>query len=114
MMNRIGDITLPNNQPPEWVKLPEEVKADLLDWFDVSNPEAEDLARLAELYASGRFRAWNCPSCDERVYEGNPESWEHFQGVCQLDYTSYPGDAEKFTAKYLAKLCDLCRCYGSG
>lgn len=92
-------------------ELPQQVQDDLLAWYN-SKPSWHDKQRLAKLYAEGRFKAWDCPGCGDRCYFGRPESWNLFQGVNQVDHTSYPGDTEKFTEEYLRQLCDTCRCHG--
>jgi hypothetical protein len=97
-----------------WSELPSQTQEDLLAWYNRREEklEVEDYARLAQLVANGSFHAWNCPKCGGRVYDGAPGDWRHFQGVCQVDYVSYPGDEEKYTLDYRLKLCDHCRCHG--
>ncbi len=90
-----------------WNDLPEKAQEDLIEWYNVRKPDAADKKRLAALYFAGRFHAWNCISCKTRVYYGEPEKWAHFQGVCQADYCSYPGDG---TARS-SRMCDHCRMY---
>ena len=100
-----------------WKNLTEEQQNDLIEWYNV-RPEvwtdltSQDKVRLAKLFEDGRFRAWECPNCGERVYCGDPEDWGHFQGVRQVDYVSYPGDIEVYQASYLEQLCDECRMHG--
>jgi len=94
-----------------WDELDGQDQEDLLAWFNVREPGAEDKERLAKLLADGLFEAWDCPECGERVYRGEPKDWGHFQGVLQVDYTSYPGNTEKYNEEYLLKMCDHCRCY---
>ncbi len=93
-----------------WGHLDSQTQEDLIAWRNIreSDVTAEDRAQLAELFAAGRFEAWTCV-CGERVYRGDPENWGHFQGVNQVDYVSYPGNEEKYTQEYLARLCDTCR-----
>ena len=91
-----------------WQELDTQDQADLTAWFNVCNPTEEDYERLAELFDAGRFSAWDC-QCGRRCYKGDPTNWNHFQGVCQVDYCSYPGNAEKYTLDHLMKLCDDCR-----
>lgn len=81
----------------------EQAADDLVEWRNSTVLDRIDLERLAQLYKAGRFRAWDCPTCDERVYEGKPADWGHFQGVRQVDYTSYPLDSRS--------QCDHCRCH---
>jgi hypothetical protein len=95
----------PNILPASFSALDETLRADLIAWFNTHNPEAEDYERLAELARAGRFAAWACPSCDDRVFEASPDEWEDFQGVCQTDRVSYPGKGP------VDPRCDHCRCY---
>jgi len=88
-----------------WGKLQEDTKRDLRTWFN-SEPDYADMTCLSRLYLTGRFKAWDCPECGERVYWGSPINWDNFQGVCQADYTSYPGDLEKYTPEYNEQMCD--------
>ena len=91
--------------------LPDMVKEDLIAWFNVRNLEnEEDKICLLELYQSGRFQAWDCPECNERVYEGNPYSYNNFQGVLNQDF-SYIGNRDKYTTDYIELMCDTCRCH---
>lgn len=92
-----------------WGKLPDQVKEDLENWFNSTEITYAEKTELARLYFSGRFHAWNCHRCGERVYYGEPLDWSKFQGVLQADYSSYPGDDEVYQPDYLAKLCDECR-----
>lgn len=96
----------------KWSRLPRRVRRDLRAWFNY-RPDAEDKQRLAELYEAGRFKAWNCPDCGTRVYQGDPEDWSHFQGVRQVDYISYPGRPEVFSRRHIRRQCDHCRCYNN-
>ena len=95
-----------------WRDLDDQTQADLLAWLNVQNPFNMDRERLAELYSAGRFKAWACPGCGNRCYRGEPESWDRFQGVVQVDYSSYSGDLDKYQPDYNARLCDDCRCWG--
>ena len=82
---------------------PEQTATDLLDWFNRAGDfEQEELVELASLHTEGNFEAWNCPSCGARVYWATPEDWGNFQGTCNADYVSYPGNR---------KQCDHCRCH---
>lgn len=86
---------------------------DLLEWFNVTieGVDREDVERLAVLAEEGRFKAWDCPTCEPsvtRVFESDPEDWDHFQGVCENDRVSYPGAGPS------DKRCDHCRCYNLG
>lgn len=89
--------------------LPEQVQVDLKTWYNRSELEIKEEIRLFNLVKRGLFHAWNCPECGERCYYGEPSNWDFFQGVWQIDYTSFPGNSEKFTQAYLLKLCDDCR-----
>lgn len=92
--------------------LPEMVQEDLTAWFNVRKLDNEDdKIRLLDLYQSGRFEAWDCPECpNERVYKGNPDSYNHFQGVLNQDF-SFFGNSDKYTEEYLEQMCDSCRCH---
>lgn len=92
-----------------WRDLSEQTKTDLHKWYNSSKISTAEKNMLAALYSSGRFYAWDCPNCGARVYRGDPRDWGNYQGVLQVDYTSYPGNDEKYTAEYLEKLCDNCR-----
>ena len=80
---------------------------DLEEWLNCE-PDEEDKERLFKLYTSGEFRAWDCPECNTRVYEGRPGNWRHFQGSNNQDF-SYFGNLDKYTQKYISALCDNCR-----
>jgi len=90
-----------------WRKLGNQEQSDLLEWFNVCAPSREDKARLAKLFHDRQFGAWDCPECGERCYHGAPDNWGHFQGVCQVDYVSYP-----VTESRLISWCDSCRSQG--
>ncbi len=87
----------------EWVDVPEDTQAALLGWYNVSCPDDEDRKKLANLWFSGRFRYWQCSGCGDLVFEGLPEDWNEFQGVCQIDTISFPGSVS---------MCDDCRAWG--
>jgi hypothetical protein len=90
----------------------EQKKADLRAWLN-TEPTPEDNKQLAKLLLDGKFRAWDCPRCGARVYEGQPDDWQDFQGALQVDYTSYPGVIGKYSEEDLLSLCDCCRCQHS-
>lgn len=92
-----------------WEELPDYVQADLLEWLNISEPDADDRERLTSLYDAGQFHAWNCPTCGERVQSGDPGDWAHFQGACQPDF-SYFGDRDLYTEETITQQCDTCRC----
>ena len=94
---------------PKWSDVPEDAQRDLLEWFNCSKPDAADKKRLASMYFNGRFHAWNCINCGDRCYYGDPDDWSHFQGVLQLDFTSYPGCDSK--PDRIVRMCDHCRMY---
>lgn len=87
---------------------PAQLAQDLIDWFNCTALDVEDIERLVFLVAKGRFEAWECPTCDERVFEGQPIDWGHFQGVWQNDRVSYPGTGSN------DKRCNSCRCHMVG
>lgn len=97
--------------PLAWVALDPQVREDLVEWFNRVTVSESELRRLAALEKDGRFEVWECPSCGDRVYKGSPEDWDHFQGVKQVDYTSFPGSPNRTDND---QLCDNCRCYGVG
>lgn len=78
---------------------------DLIAWLNVHEDylDDEDMERLAALSNNNQFDAWDCPTCDDRVRRGDPDSWDHFQGADNPDYASYPGGSEQ--------QCDYCRCH---
>lgn len=83
----------------------QQLATDLIDWYNIM-PESldlDDLCSLGKLAEQGRFSSWDCPTCGDRCFMGDPEDWGGFQGVCQQDYTSYPAGSRK--------QCDSCRCY---
>ncbi len=92
---------------PAFAKIKPENQDALIGWYNVriEDIDADDLERLAELWNAKQFRWWECPTCGEEVYEGEPEDWGHFQGVQQNDRASYPGIRPR------DKRCDHCRCY---
>lgn len=76
---------------------------DLLEWSNRREWSEAELLELARMFLAGRFRAWDCPTCSERVFSASPESWDHWQGARQDDYQSYPGGSRE--------QCDYCRCH---
>ena len=96
---------------PSFKSLDHQTQHDLLEWFNVREPSSLDKMKLAELAEQGLFEAWDCPKCGDRVYRGQPRNWNNYQGVLQVDYTSYPGAPERHTLEYLESMCDHCRMY---
>lgn len=93
-----------------WGKLPEQVKRDLIEWFNVSGGvSVMEMTEMARMYQRGQFHAWNCPKCNKRVFYGEPKDWSMFQGVQNADYSSYPGNPD--LGEYNTLLCDDCRCF---
>jgi len=92
----------------DWHLLPQEVREDLTAWFNVERPDVDDRALLAQLWHSGRFNAWDCPRCRDRVRSGAPTDWGPFQGADQPDFSSYPGSASYPDNE---RLCNTCRVY---
>ena len=92
-----------------WEELPYHVQEDLTEWLNIREPDSGDRAQLATLFDAGRFHAWNCPTCGERVRSGEPEDWAYFQGVCEPDHSSYPGDPDTYTEEIIPRQCDDCR-----
>ena|SRR3990167_5633859 len=97
-----------------WSDLPDYVQTDLLEWLNLNEPGDDDRERLLDLYDSGRFHAWNCPTCGARVQsadiDDDGESWAHFQGVRQPNF-SYFGDSDIYTEDTIRHQCDTCRCH---
>lgn len=89
-------------------QLDEQTQTDLIAWYNVvpEQVDDEDKALLLELFNNGQFEAWHCPKCGERCYNGQPENWDNFQGVDNVDHCSYPSVRDE-----TAKWCDDCRCY---
>jgi len=96
-----------------WDTLSEQIQEDLTNWYNTSLDD-ETKEKLANLYNNGKFHAWNCPMCGERVYWGNPSLWGNFQGVLQADYISYPGDKEYYANRIISQQCDGCRSMAGG
>ena len=91
--------------------LPDQVRRDLLAWYN-SLPTAKEEALLLDLYLAGQFRAWDCPECGDRVFDGWPldGNWDNFQGTLNRDF-SYFGNTDKYQQDYLMAMCDHCRCW---
>jgi len=105
-----GHVFCENDEgPSDWEALPQQAKEDLTQWFNAVVVDDDDKILLAQLYIRGNFHAWNCPTCGERVYWGDPEDWDNFQGVCQADFTSYPGSTDYYTLRIVTQQCDSCR-----
>ena len=94
-----------------WAEVTEQDRVDLINWYNVVEEDLDDddKQQLAQLFGAGRFKAWDCPECGKRCYEGDPIDWSHFQGVLQLDHASYPGNTAKYNPASLLGLCDSCR-----
>lgn len=112
-----------------WMDIPVHVRHDLLEWnnetykpnpmpcgpetvnpLDEPDIDPKQLERLEYLYNWGKFHAGDCPTCGTRVYFGEPTNWDHFQGVRQQDFASYPGEPEKYGEEFVRSQCDSCRC----
>lgn len=95
----------------QWKEIPTQDQEALLEWYNIRKRDMDyrDYRNLTDLYFQGRFEWWRCPACKKRVMKGNPSNWDNFQGVCQVDYTSYPGNRDKYSEAYLLKLCDTHR-----
>lgn len=78
---------------------------DLVEWFNCTTLDWDDIRSLIRLALDDQFDAWNCPTCETRVYCGTPDNWNHFQGARQVDYTSYPAGSQY--------QCDSCRAHRS-
>ena len=94
-----------------FTNLPSQVQDDLIKWYNVRKEDLTfaDKQRLLRLYNKGCFQAWNCPECGERVFNGTPDNYDHFQGVLNQDF-SFFGNPEKYTQEYIESCCDSCRC----
>lgn len=68
---------------PGWADLDDDLKDNLLTWYNHPTVDADDKARLLALVDSGCFIAYACGHCGEQVLRGEPEDWAQFQGVCQ-------------------------------
>lgn len=86
---------------------PEKTAEDVVAWYNSSSPDDEDIERLFNLVIDGKFEAWDCPTCGDRVFNGQPDDWGDFQGAWQQDLISYPGNNRNSE-----KQCDSCRCHG--
>jgi hypothetical protein len=105
-----NEYTFIDQEATSFEDLPEIVQEDLITWFNLQDQSETDRESLFNLYMNNKFKAWNCPECGERVYYGNPASWDNFQGVLNQDW-SYFGNRDKFTEEYLEAMCDVCRCH---
>lgn len=92
-------------------ELPMVVQNDLLEWFNSTKVTVKEKKLLIKLYCDGKFKAWYCPKCGDRVFRGEPDCWNNFQGILNQDF-SYFGDEDKYTPEYIEALCDSCRCCG--
>jgi len=92
-------------------ELETQIQDDLIEWFNVADPDEDDKKQLFELYQERLFWAWDCPGCNDRVFRGDPDSYDNFQGVRNQNF-SYFGDRDKYTENFIEALCDSCRCYG--
>ncbi len=58
----------------------------LLEWYNRMEVSDIDKVRLAKLFTDGEFSHWTCPACSgdspNEILVGNPDNWDHFQGVC--------------------------------
>lgn len=87
-----------------WRDIPPDKQEDLIEWYNVAEPDTDDKQLLADLYHSGRFSSWNCSYCGDTVLVGQPESWDKFQGVCQHEHLG--NLCEGCAGKYLSlKAC---------
>ena len=98
----------------KWDELDADLREALVYWYNTDGLDEDDRMALTELVEAKRFWFWDCPVCDERCTHGNPEDWSNFQGVCNQDYQSYPGDPDIFTEEARIALCDSCRCESFG
>lgn len=104
-----------------WDELDADLREALVYWYNIARDEDggdglddADREALLGLVDAERFWFWDCPECNERCTHGNPEIWApHFQGVCNQDYASYPGDPDILTEEVRIALCDDCRTLGS-
>jgi len=100
--------------------LPEKVQRDLIEWFNVRDPDKNDKELMFKLVETNNFTAWNCPLCEDqgkmtRVFNGDIDAaelnWNDFQMVLNQDF-SFFGNREKYNENYIDRMCDHCRCYG--
>lgn len=87
---------------------PGQLAEDLVEWFNATEIDEDNLAALFLLAIRQQFQSWGCPVCGERVFEGQPDDWGNFQGALQNDRTSFPGHGPD------DRRCDHCRCYMLG
>ncbi len=110
-----------------WCEIPYDIQQDLVDWYNqrglltYSDTDLDDTGegfvdeddeirnKLAKLYGEGKFHSWHCPSCHEKVYNGQPDNWDDFQSVLEQDFASYPGQPDELNADIVSKQCDECR-----
>lgn len=80
-----------------------QIAEDLIAFYNIVEDQLDDndLKLLANLYNSGRFESWECPTCEKRVYQATPENWDNFQGCYNPDYLSYREGHKR--------QCDSCR-----
>lgn len=71
--------------PPAWIDIDYEDRRALLEWYNVSEPDYDDLQLLAELFHAGQFSHGECANCGEPYYYGTPDNWHNFQGVNQSE-----------------------------
>lgn len=94
-----------------WNDIDDDMQAHLIEWYNV-RPEdmrESDRRKLARLYWDGQFDVRHCLFCGGPIRVGAPSDWGDFQGVCQADFGTYPGEDDIFTAKALEHMCDACR-----
>jgi rubrerythrin len=99
------------DEPTAWKDLHHSEQDDLILWYNrrIEDLEYDDKLRLADMFNQSRFEAWDCSDCGTRCYRGEPEDWSNFQGVCQVDHVSYPGDRDRFSEDHIRLQCDQCR-----
>ncbi len=64
-------------------ELGEDSAQALYDWYNTTEPNKEDLDKLIKLWENNEFSYWECDLCGEIFSQGDPSSWDDFQGVCQ-------------------------------
>lgn len=100
-----------------WNNIPKLAQDDLLTWCNTSSPTKHQFRLLTNMYFSGNFHAWDCPTCGRRVYDGDPDDyndperncWYDFPRARQVDRNNLPGRPTVFTKEIIDKQCNHCR-----
>lgn len=94
----------------------------LLAWFNRRTVSKRDLKLLKRVAKAG-FEFWHCTACGDLVCSGDRAisddprlSWDQFQGVWEVDYSSYPGGRVfgHYSGDAQDLRCNRCRCHDTG